>query len=113
MSNTKELKITVSSLANDLRSGLTWYKKDDIGYGSIQEKYEARDFQIQMISQHPKLQGIVFEEPVYEFNIVDDTKEELVQAPAVVNTTVSKQSKQEDSEVTTADITASNTFLKL
>lgn len=68
---TKQLKI--SDLINDLTSGLSWLKKDDKGVGSIQDKYEATDIQINVLRQHPKLKSI--EEIKYNFTIIDDTIE--------------------------------------
>ena len=66
------VELTVSSLINDLYSGLSWFIKDDIGYGSIQAKYDATGFQIQTIMQHPKLVHI---EPVRVFfTLIDDTE---------------------------------------
>lgn len=67
------IDLQLSSLLEDLGNGLTWHKKDDVGYGSIQEKYNATDFQIQIIRKHPKLQNV--EPTIVVFNIIDDTEQ--------------------------------------
>lgn len=69
----EQVELTVSQLQEDLNNSLTWFKKDDMGFGSIQEKYEANDIQIMTIQKHPKLVGI---EPNTRIFIVrDDTQE--------------------------------------
>lgn len=74
MKQVQPVELTVSSLINHLHSGLSWLKKDDIGYGSIQEKYDATESQILTIQKHPKLVNI---EPVRVFfNLIDDTEPE-------------------------------------
>lgn len=68
----KKVELSVSQLIEDLNNGLTWYKKEDVGCGSIQEKYDAKDQQIDIIRKHPKLQNV---EPNFTvFTIVDDTE---------------------------------------
>ena len=66
----KKIELTVSQLKTDLTNGLSWYKKDDLGYGSIQEKYGAKDNQIELIMSHPKLVGLQPEVVIFE--ITDD-----------------------------------------
>ena len=68
-----KVDLYVSQILEDLDNGLTWLKRDDVGYGSIQEKYNAKDQQIVMIRKHPKLKDA--ETNVTVFNIIDDTKE--------------------------------------
>lgn len=73
MYNTQKLPeviITAESLIEDVQNGLSWYAKDDIGYGSIQEKYDARDFQIKIIQQHPMLRDVTFVPPTKNFVII-------------------------------------------
>jgi hypothetical protein len=67
-----KVQLTVSSIQADLGSGLTWLKRDDMGYGSIQEKYEALDSQIMTIKKHPALVNLQTINKI--FVIVDDTK---------------------------------------
>ena len=69
-----KVDLTVSQLINDLNSGLTWFKKDDLGYGSIEIKYGATAPQIMAIKKHPALKDA--ETSITIFNIIDDTKNE-------------------------------------
>ena len=69
-----KVDLYVSQILEDLNSGLTWLKRDDIGYGSIQEKYNAKDQQIVMIRKHPALKDA--ETNITVFNIIDDTRNE-------------------------------------
>lgn len=70
----RTVDLTISQLINDLNNGMTWLKKEDEGYGSIQEKYGAKDLEILTIKKHPKLAGL--EPSITEFRIIDDLKEE-------------------------------------
>lgn len=63
--------VYVSKILDDLSNGLTWYKKDDQGYGSIQEKYNAKDIDILKIRKFPKLKDA--ETTLTVFNVIDDT----------------------------------------
>jgi hypothetical protein len=67
-----KVDLTVSQIINDLNSGLTWLKKDDLGYGSIEIKYGANPNQIAAIRKHPALKDA--ETSITIFNIIDDTK---------------------------------------
>jgi hypothetical protein len=69
-----KVDLTVSQIINDLNSGLTWLKKDDLGYGSIEIKYGANPNQIAAIRKHPALKDA--ETSITIFNIIDDTKNE-------------------------------------
>jgi hypothetical protein len=69
-----KVDLTVSQLINDLNSGLTWFKKDDLGYGSIEIKYGANPAQIAAIRKHPALKDA--DTSITIFNIIDDTKNE-------------------------------------
>jgi hypothetical protein len=68
----KEVDLMVSQLINDLNSGMTWLKKDDLGYGSIENKYGAMPAQIAAIRKHPALKDA--ETSITIFNIIDDTQ---------------------------------------
>lgn len=70
----KNVDLTVSQLINDLNEGLTWLKRDDLGYGSIEAKYGANEKQIAAIRKHPKLKDA--ETNITVFNIIDDTRNE-------------------------------------
>lgn len=67
-----KVDLTVSQLLNDLNEGYTWLKKDDLGYGSIETKYNANPNQIAAIRKHPSLKNA--ETSITIFNIIDDTK---------------------------------------
>ena len=67
-----KVEIYVSQILEDLDNGLTWLKKDDLGYGSIQDKYNAKVQQIAMIRKHPALKDA--ETTVTVFTVIDDTK---------------------------------------
>lgn len=69
-----KVDLTVSQIINDLNSGLTWFKKDDLSYGSIEIKYGATAAQIMAIRKHPALNDA--ETSITIFNIIDDTKNE-------------------------------------
>lgn len=69
-----KVDLTVSQLLNDLNEGYTWLKKDDLGYGSIENKYGANPNQIAAIRKHPALKDA--ETSITIFNIIDDTKNE-------------------------------------
>lgn len=69
-----KVDLTVSQLINDLNSGLTWFKKDDLGYGSIEVKYGANPAQVMAIKKHPALKDA--DTNITIFNIIDDTKNE-------------------------------------
>lgn len=69
---TQKIDLKLSALLEDLDNGLTWFKKEDVGYGSIQEKYDATDFHIKMIQKHPKLKDV--QPNIKIFNIIDDVE---------------------------------------
>jgi hypothetical protein len=66
-----KVDIYVSKILEDLNDGLTWLKRDDQGYGSIQEKYNAKDLDIAKLRLNPKLKNA--ETNLTIFNLIDDT----------------------------------------
>jgi hypothetical protein len=81
----KVVKLFISELKADLENGLPWYKSENEGDGSIEEKYEAERADIEAIRQHPKLKGL--EPAVFtEFQLIDDTEAVPTKesAPAIV-----------------------------
>ncbi len=68
-----KVQLYISQIKEDLANGLTWFQNEDLGYGSIQEKYGAKEFQIKLIQQHPKLVGL--EPNMTLFEVVDNTIE--------------------------------------
>jgi hypothetical protein len=90
----------VSQILEDLNNGITWLKRDDVGYGSIQEKYNAKDQQIAMIRKHPKLKDA--ETNVTVFNVIDDTAS--VKEKQTINTPVAvKKELETATEETSAE----------
>jgi hypothetical protein len=72
----KKVELHISTLIEALENGLSWFKSDDQGFGSIQETYDATDFEITMIMKHPKLKDV---EPNFlRFVLVDDLEEESI-----------------------------------
>ena len=71
-----KVDLTVSQIINDLNTGMTWLKKDDLGYGSIETKYGAAPVQIAAIRKHPSLKDA--ETTITIFNIIDDTKNDTL-----------------------------------
>ena len=57
----EEVSIDVQDIIELLHSGYTWYKKDDLGYGSIQEKYNALDMHIKVNNENGIPVGILQE----------------------------------------------------
>lgn len=68
-----KVNLYVSQIIEDLNNGLTWLKKDDLGYGSIEVKYGANEKQILAIRKHPSLKDV--ETNITIFNVIDDTKD--------------------------------------
>jgi len=48
-----EVEIRESEIVELLSQGYTWLKKDDLGYGSIQEKYAASEKQVLALQSDP------------------------------------------------------------
>jgi len=93
-----KVEIYVSQILEDLNNGLTWLKRDDLGYGSIQEKYNAKDQQIAMIRKHPVLKDA--ETTVTVFTVIDDTKEEHNGTTTVSTTDTTNEQSMEILPVT-------------
>lgn len=68
----EKVQLGVSAIKELLDNGYTWLKRDDLGFGSIQEKYQASDVQIATIRKHPALKDL--ETTARVFVIIDDTK---------------------------------------
>ena len=109
-----KVEIYVSQILEDLDNGLTWLKRDDLGYGSIQEKYNAKDQQIIMIRKHPALKDA--ETTVTVFTVIDDTKQEVVSEPVVqevVNQSYNTVSNNTVAEMAIADEEELSAFANL
>lgn len=66
-------QVFVTKIEEDLAMGMSWLKRDDAGYGSIQEKYNASDIHIATIRKHPLLKNL--EPSLVIFEVIDDTHE--------------------------------------
>ena len=93
-----KVEIYVSQILEDLNNGLTWLKRDDLGYGSIQDKYNAKDQQIAMIRKHPVLKDA--ETTVTVFTVIDDTKEDYNGTTTVSTTDTTNEPSMEILPVT-------------
>ena len=94
-----KVDLTVSQLLNDLSEGYTWLKKDDLGCGSIETKYNANPVQIATIRKHPALKDA--ETTLTVFNIIDDTaKQQVVDVKATpkVSKTIERIEKVEEQQ---------------
>lgn len=81
----EKVQLGVTAIKELLDNGYTWLKKDDLGFGSIQEKYQASDVQISAIRKHPMLKDL--ETTARIFVIIDDTKENgTTSQPATLST---------------------------
>lgn len=90
MSELGEVKlkeIRISELINDLKSGITRYKKEDLGFGSIEEKYSLTFTELRQIIAHPKLKGIRVSIPSYI--LIDDTEDQDEDTEVSENTVLS------------------------
>jgi len=54
----ENVSVDVQDIIELLHSGYTWFKRDDLGYGSIQEKFNALDIHIKTIQKHPELANV-------------------------------------------------------
>jgi len=82
----EKVQITAQDLLEDLKNRLTWLKKNDVGFGSIQEKYNAPESQLESIKKHPLLKDAQTSAKI--FVIIDDSKKasaEEKKAPIVVD----------------------------
>jgi hypothetical protein len=70
----EKVQLGVTAIKELLDNGYTWLKKDDLGFGSVQEKYQASEVQINTIRKHPALKDL--ETTARVFVIIDDTKDE-------------------------------------
>jgi hypothetical protein len=71
-------KILISEVLKDLKSGLTRWKKDDLGFGSLEEKYSLSFTELKDLINHEKIVGVRSKIPT--MLIVDDTEDIQVEA---------------------------------
>lgn len=74
-------KITLSQVVEDLKSGLTKWKKDDIGFGSIESKYNLQIHEALELFNNSKIKNR--EHTIPTFVIIDDLPDEPTTAPEV------------------------------
>lgn len=67
-------KVSLAQVVEDLKSGLTRWKKDDIGFGSLEKKYNLQHNEMIELISHPKIKGV--ESRIPTFVIVDDLPDE-------------------------------------
>ena len=82
--NVEKKQVFVTKIEEDLANGMSWLKRDDAGYGSIQEKYNATDVHIATIRKHPLLKNL--EPSLVIFEVIDDTNERDTTNPVVEQT---------------------------
>jgi len=66
--------VTLSTIKEDLNNGLTKWKKDDIGFGSIEKKYNLLTNEAIELFGNPKVKKM--ETRIPTFIIVDEVPEE-------------------------------------
>ena len=80
-------KVVLSQVLEDLKNGLTRWKADDIGFGSLEKKYNLQRSEMIELLAHPKIKGV--ETRIPTFIIVDDLEDPIpvVETPVVTKTT--------------------------
>lgn len=66
--NIKE--VSLAQVKEDLNNGLTKWKKDDIGFGSLEKKYNLTNIEAIELFGHSKIKGV--ETRIPTFIIIDD-----------------------------------------
>lgn len=59
-------RIIVEDVVNLLKNGYSRYSKDDVGYGSIQEKYNLSGPECKQLFAHPDIRNIKVKVPTLE-----------------------------------------------
>lgn len=73
--NIKE--VSLAQVKEDLNNGLTKWKKDDIGFGSLEKKYNLTMSEMIELLNHPRVK--LMETRIPTFKIIDDLKEEAIE----------------------------------
>lgn len=81
-------KVILSQVVEDLNSGLSRWKKDDIGFGSLEKKYNLQMSEMIQLLAHPKLKDV--ETKIPTFIIVDDIPEEIQQPTSTIEVAAPK-----------------------
>lgn len=69
MPEMKEIK--VSEVLNHLKNGVTRWKKENLGFGSLEEIYGLTFTEVKELIDHPKIKGVKTKIPTMK--IIDDT----------------------------------------
>lgn len=82
--------VSLASILEDLASGVSKWKKDDIGFGSLEKKYNLTLAEASELFSHPKIKNVDSKIPT--FVIIDDLPETESQpqvvAPVVTETRI-------------------------
>ena len=73
-------KVVLSQIVEDLANGLSRWKTDDIGFGSLEKKYNLQRSEMIELLAHPKIKNVQTRIPT--FIIEDDLADEEV-APVI------------------------------
>jgi hypothetical protein len=94
MSDKMTKQVTLTQVVEDLRSGLSRWKKDDIGFGSLEKKYNLTLQEAIQLFAHPKIKDV--ESRIPTFVIVDDLPdtEPEVEAPVTLETKLEVELQQ-------------------
>ena len=87
-----KVDLYVSQIKELLDQGYTWLEKDNLGYGSIENKYGANAVQIAAIRKHPKHKDL--ETNITIFNVIDDTDETSIQTKESLSIRTNSTSRQ-------------------
>jgi hypothetical protein len=95
-------KVRTSQIREDLLAGLTRWKKDDIGFGSIEKKYSLTMTEMCDLLAHPKIKNI--ETKIPTFIIEDDIEDEpiLNESSSQVDEVVSSRLPEREATVEVA-----------
>ena len=106
-----KVDVYVSQIKELLDQGYTWLEKDNLGYGSIENKYGATAIQIATIRKHPKLKDL--ETNITIFNVIDDIDETIDKTEKSrvtrTNPVLEQQVVSVDANVSTMGTNTSNT----
>lgn len=100
MENKTKKRIVIADLLEDLNNGLTRLAKDDLGNGSIQEKYGLTWTEVVEIFRNPKLKKKKTRRvgSCLSFELVDD--ETSIEVANTTDTPVAHSSTEEVEDIT-------------
>lgn len=95
MSDKMTKRVSLAQVVEDLRSGFTRWKKDDIGFGSLEKKYNLTLQEATELFSHPKIKNVESRIPTFVIeDDIPDTQTEVrveVEAPIKLETRVEVQ----------------------